>query len=254
MKIMCLLLLVGLSGVSVWAADAPPPSMIAESLIAEIWTCSYKEGKDVDDLLEARDFMVSQANKAKLTLPPSFLWNLTKGDASIDHVRFSVHRNLGAFGASADAMEASGIGPAVLERFSSVSDCVAGMSMAQMIFLRGVPDGSVFISAAACNYIDGSSQESLTELISHIRNVMEGMGDHAPAFSTALAPFTPGAPGSPDVTLYNGYENATGWSNYVRELFTTEAGQRLRDHQGRVLECGGLTLWSSQQVVGAAAE
>ena len=252
---MQLLVLVGILGASAWAADAPPPPRIAET-----WTCSYKDGKDVGDVLEARDFMVSQANKAGLTLPPSYLWSLIKGDASINYVWFNVHQNLGAFSASVDAWQASGIGPAVRERFSSVSDCVAGISEVQSNFLRGEPDsdtsdGPSFIAASSCSYINGASQESLADLAAHMHDVMKGMGNSAPAFSTVLAPFiTLRALGSPDVFLYSGFENAAGWGNYVSELSNTEAGQHLRNHMGQVLKCGGLTLWSGQLVVDAAAE
>lgn len=243
-----MLLLLGALGSSAWAADVPALPMIAET-----WNCSYKDGKDVGDVLKARDFMVSRADKAGLKLPTSFLWDLTKGDSSINHVWFNVHANVGAFGASADALEVSGIGPAVSERFSSVSDCVAGMSEAQMIFPRGrrakVPSPPVFVVAESCSYINGANQESLASLIVSMNDVIKGMGDNAPAFSTALMPFTLAAPGSPDVIIYSGYENAAGWGNYIRELAVTEAGLRMSNQMDKVLECGGLTFWSSQRVI-----
>lgn len=248
-----ILMLMTMVGVSAWAADAP-----ASPLIAEIWTCSYKDGKDVSDVLKARDFMVSKADRVGLKLPTAFLWDLRKGDAPINYVWFNVHRNIGAFGASADALEISGIGPDVSERFSSVSDCVAGMGTAQMILSQGdaaasvLDDGPLFLAAESCSYINGASQENLTDLIAHMQGVMKGMGDNAPAFSSALEPFTLSAPGAPDVILYSGYENATGWSNYALEMMTTEAGKSLRNHMNKVLDCGGLTIWSSQQVVWAA--
>ena len=253
--ILVMLLLVGILVASARAADAPPPARIAE-----IWTCSYKDGKDVGDVLEAREFMVSQANKAGLTLPPSYLWSLIKGDVPINYVWFNVHQNLGAFSASADAWQASGVGPAVMERFSSVSNCVAGMSEVQSNFLRGesdagAPDWPVFIAASSCSYINRTSQESLADLAAHMHVVMRGMGDNAPVFSTVLVPFiTLRALGSPDVFLYSGFGNATEWSKYVSELSSTEAGQQLRNHIAQVLKCDGLTLWSGQQVVDAAAD
>lgn len=240
-------MLLGILGVSAWAADAQRPPMIAET-----WACSYKDGKNVDGVLKVRDFMVSQADKAGLILPPSFLWTLTEGDAQIDYVWFNVHLDSGAYDTWADAREASGIGAAVLKRFSFVADCVAGTSAAQMIFPLGnpvasAPDGPVFIAAESCSYIDAASQKDLKDLLTHMHDVMKGMGDNAPAFSTALEPFTSG---EPDVILYSGFENAAGWSSYVRELRSTDAGERLRNHKGRVLDCSNPTLWSSQQLSG----
>ena len=120
MKISLVVTLICLPGVAVSAANLPPLPMMAETLIAETWTCSFNEGKSISDVLKARDFMVAQAEKAGLNLPPSFLWKLFKGDTPVDYIWFNVHRDIHAFGAAADAWEASGIGPAVSDRFSSV--------------------------------------------------------------------------------------------------------------------------------------
>ena len=112
----------GLSGFSAWAADAPPPPLMAET-----WGCSYKPGKDIDDLLKARDNLLKQAEKAGIDLPPSYMWSLIKGNVSYDTVWLNVHQNLGAFGANSDAWAASGLGEEVLDRFYDVSECSTGM-------------------------------------------------------------------------------------------------------------------------------
>lgn len=240
------LLLVGVQSICTSAADGTHP------MIAETWTCSYQDEKGVTDLLKARDFMVVRAGKAGLRLPSAFLWNLTKGDTSVNHVWFNVHPNIGAYGAWADALETSGISSSVSERFSSVSNCVAGMGAARMIFQRGeVPDPPVFITARSCRYTNGASEESMHDLIAQIHIVMKSLGNNAPAFSTALMPFTLRAPGSSNVLLYSGFKNASAWSNYINELFAIGAEQRLRDDISTVLDCGDLTLWSSRQVVQA---
>lgn len=228
-------------------ASAPP-------MIAETWACSYKEGQGIDDLLKVRDFMVAEASKNGLTLPPSFLWTLSKGDAPIDYLWFNVHQDISAYGAAADAFQASGIGPAVSRQFSALCDSAAGMGQAHLIFQQGdIPSEPIFIVAAGCNYINGAGPERLAGLITNMRDVLAEMGDNAPAFSTAIESFTLPAlasqdPLSQDVFLYSGFENASSWSNYIRALSTTKAGQRLRDSMDEMLQSGGLTIWSGQQV------
>ncbi len=244
-----LTLLIGVLGTSARAAETVYPPMIAQT-----WTCSYHDGRSIDDVLKVRDAMVSEADQVGLILPPAYVWTLTSGDAHADFVWFNIHRDMGAFGASVDAWQASGLGPALLERFSSVSDCAAGISAAQMIFPRGnpgasVPDGPVFIASQRCSFLDATSNEQLRELISQMHDVMKGMGDHAPAFATALFPPSQRASGESDVLIYSGHGSAVGRRNYAAELLNTDAGQRLRKRQKAVLDCGDLTLWSSQQVV-----
>ena len=223
-------------------------------MIAETWTCSFKDGKDVSDLLKARDYMVSQGAKAGVPLPTSFLWNLVKGETPVDYVWFNVHPSVSAYGNSADALQASGIGLAVSKRFSVVADCIAGLGTAQMIYPRGeaarVPEPPVFIAAEACSYITADSRDSLPELIADLNRAIEGMGEYAPAFSTALMPFTLRAAGAPDVVLYSGFDSASAWSNYFLELSTTAAGRGLQTRKQEVLDCEGLSIWSSEQVVG----
>lgn len=235
---------------SVWASDAPPAP-----LVAEVWTCSYNDGKDVDDLFKARDFLVSQADKTGLKLPPSFLWSVMKGDAPIDYVWFNVHPNIETFGDSYDALLASGISAAVSKRFSSVADCVAGLATAQMIFAQGnpaasVPDGPAFLAAHSCRYNDGASRKSLADLIGHMNAFMTSLGDSAPAFSTVMEPYTRSAANTPEVTLYSGYAKAAGWSKYVKALTNTKSGQDLQNHTNEILDCD-LTIWSSQRMIAA---
>ena len=76
-NILCTLPLVlfTLMSTAAWAAEPPPPPMLAET-----WGCTYKSGKDMEDVLKARDYMVSQAEKAGLSLTDSYLWSLIKGN------------------------------------------------------------------------------------------------------------------------------------------------------------------------------
>ena len=62
--------------------------------VLEAWECSYNTGKDLADLMSARDFLVKQADKDNITLEPSFVWSQYKGDAPIDFVWFTAHSNL----------------------------------------------------------------------------------------------------------------------------------------------------------------
>ena len=61
-------------------------AVLGEERPMESWTCSYKEGKGLNDLLAARDFELKQAEKAGIDLGNQFLWSLYKGDRDFDFV------------------------------------------------------------------------------------------------------------------------------------------------------------------------
>ena len=49
----------GVVSIGVNAEEAQPPGVI------ETWTCSYNPGKDIDDVLAARDYYVKQAARSR---------------------------------------------------------------------------------------------------------------------------------------------------------------------------------------------
>ena len=243
----------GLSGFSAWAADAPPPPLMAET-----WGCSYKPGKDIDDLLKARDNLLKQAEKAGIDLPPSYMWSLIKGNVSYDTVWLNVHQNLGAFGANNDAWAASGLGEEVLERFYDVSDCSTGMAGFYPIFQKEgftpPEQGSTRVVATlGCTFNHGVDIDHMPDLANHMSETMASMGDAAPMVAVGLRPFTARPPGSPDVILVSAFNSMSGWTNYVDQLFSTPAGETLRNHMDLILDCD-VALWGSQTMVAPAGE
>ena len=59
-----------------WADNhaSPPPMFVLES-----FGCSYRDGKDEDDLSAVRDAYVKAADKAGISKPRSIVWNRFKG-------------------------------------------------------------------------------------------------------------------------------------------------------------------------------
>ena len=231
-------------------AEPPPPPMIAET-----WSCNYNSGKDMEDVLKARDYMLREAEKAGISLPDSYIWTLAKGNIPVETVWFNIHEHLGAYAATSDAWVASGISEAVLDRFYNASTCTTGLGTMRPVFGReGLPedDSPTFIAASGCRFKKGAGGSHLADLMSHARDVQAGMGDSAPYFSAMLEPFTARPPGSADVFIFSVYNNATEWGNYVNTLYATQAGQMLINHRDMILDCD-TTLWTGQWVVQAGA-
>ena len=63
---------------SLLAAEPPPPPAIGET-----WACNYRDGKDFDDKMKARDYMVAQTEKAGLQAVPAWHMTQIKGMAPV---------------------------------------------------------------------------------------------------------------------------------------------------------------------------
>ena len=238
----------GVVSIGVNAEEAQPPGVL------ETWTCSYNAGKDIDDVLSARDYYVKQAARAGVDIGPAFLWSLIKGDLPFDAVWLAPHQNLGAFAASADAQTAASELADVNARFDSAATCTPRLGTTTSVVQRDVPDrgdAPAIVTAFACGVREGVTAEGIADLEGHIGDVLGGMGDNAPNFVFSLTPITGGA-NTPDWLLFNVFDNMTSWANFVGGLFGSDAGQQLVRHFGGVVDCDQ-AIWSSQRVIAPPA-
>ncbi len=241
----CLLLL-GMLGSTAWAAEPPAPPMLAE-----LWTCNYNSGKDMEDVLKARDYMLGQAEKAGIALPDSYIWSLVKGNLPMETIWFNIHDDFLAYTAASDAWVASGVSEAVLERFYAASSCATGLATFRPVFGReglAEDDTPTFLTSSGCRFRKGAGPAQLPDLAGHMSEAMGAMGENAPYFAGLFEPFTTRPNGQPEVVLFNVFANAGGWGNYVNEIYSTDAGETLRNHMGMVLDCD-VAVWTSVQVV-----
>lgn len=241
-KLLALPLLI-MTSFAAHSAEMPPAPGVLDS-----YQCVFKPGKDMQDLMAARDFYVKQAAKADYTTPPAYIWQLAKGDAPVDIVWFDLHANLAAFAASADAAAESAEMTTANERFESVITCQSGIGTVQTIQQRSeVGDGTAFISSSACMLNHGQSQQDVSDLVMHIAGVAEQMGDKAPNASYLGTPITSG-PNTPDFYVFSANESVTAWSEFVTELRTTPAGQMLGRHFNKVFDCSS-SMWTGQWAI-----
>jgi hypothetical protein len=228
-------------------AAEPPPSPV----IGETWACNYKDGKDIDDKMKARDYMVAQVEKAGLKKVAGYHMTQIKGMAPVQTLWMDVHPSLAAFGANNAAWEASGIGAGVQARFDAVEDCTAGLSALRAFHQREVDDeegdDTSLVATLACNFKHGKGPKHMDDLTSHMGAVMAGMGADGPEFAFHRTPITSG-PDFPELFVSSVFDDMNHWTKYVGQLFTTDAGQRMRNHMNMVVDCD-ISMWSSQQVV-----
>ena len=218
----------------------------AQPGILEAWQCNYKPGKNIEDLMSARDYLVKRSAKANITPEPSFVWSLYKGDEPVDFVWFTAHTNMLAFGAAADRDAALNFSD-VQARFDSVADCTAGMGLVTPVFVGAPPAENVFISSSACNLRHGTSQSDMKDLTGHATQVFSEMNNGAPSAAYQIEPLT--GSNVADRYLFQIHSNASSWTNFVSNIVGSPAGQMLLRHRNKVLDCDQ-SLWNGQMVVG----
>lgn len=229
-------------------AAEPPPAPVMES-----FACSYNPGKDMDDLLAARDYFVKQADKAGVPLRNSYVWSLFKGSAGIDFVWLTPHDSLAAYAAGVEANAANPL-PGVDARFDAVATCETNLANLAPVYQGEGPtsDGApAFVSAFSCNAKPGVGPNQMQDLRNHIAGVVGTLGDDAPRFMFSSTPITSGA-NSPDVRLFAVNDSISDWVKFTTAVGNSEGGPQLLRHFQMVLECGQ-ALFTSQQVVSVPA-
>ena len=136
-------------------------------------------------------------------------------------------------------------------RFDAVEDCTAGLSVLQPIHQQEDNDEgdneTSLVANLACTYREGSGPQHIADLARHMGAVMEGMGADGPGFAYVRTPIT-GGPNFPDLFLTSVFDNTEHWTRYVMQLFSTEEGERMRNHMDMVVDCN-ISMWSAEQVV-----
>jgi hypothetical protein len=218
--------------------------------IREVFVCNYNDGKGIQDVMDARDFYVSQSKKAGLDVPQAFIWTPWKSFSDIDLLWFNVHEDFAAFAKQADAGAGSAEMAAVTEKFDSVADCNSGLMSREVVFDGGkfeIENPPAIIGSNACMLKKGMRADDLTQLWSHARTVLGSMKEYENHIVFATTPLTPG-PATPDIFVYSVHESATAMATKQAALMKTEGGRLLASHFNSLLDCNN-SFWIGQSAI-----
>ena len=224
-------------------------SWSAQADVREVFMCNYLDGKDLEDVMSARDFYVKQAKKAGIEIPASFVWTPYKTTATSDLLWFSHHENLAAFAATADAGAASPEMTAVQARFDSVVKCNTAIGTNNLIFDGGELDVTppAIITSNACNLKPGVGAAELKDLWGHVRATLGGMEEYKNGVFYSHTPITSSST-TPDLFLYGVSDTVTDWASKRAAFAASQAGPSLGRHFQAVMECNN-SLWMGQRVI-----
>lgn len=236
------------------AAGAYAPSALAMDapIVREVYTCNFNDGKDMGDLMAARDFYLKQMEKAGQNAGEAFVWTPMKASMDADFVWFNSQGSLMEYAEGADAFNSSAEGQAAMERFNSVASCSSSLAMRRQIYqaegeMTPGADGAV-INTLACNYNRGSGPDDLTDLVNHVARTV-GSLDLADGGSGYVTVPTVGAgPNTRDVYFYGVTASMKTWAERNMALQASEEYPSLSRHFENVLDCNN-ALFVGQRVV-----
>lgn len=226
------------------AADAP--------MVREVFLCDFNDGKDMGDLMSARDFYLKQMEKAGLEVNAAYVWTPYKAGTGFDFVWANNNDSLMAFARGSDAFNASAEGQAAMDRFESVATCSSHLSNRQQTFqaegeLNPGPNGAV-INAFACNYRRGHGPDDLGDLVGHVSEVVGSLDLTDGAVGYVSVPGVGAGPDAPDVLFYGVNGSLENWAARSMAFQASPDSASLIRHLNTITDCNA-ALFYGQRVV-----
>lgn len=224
-------------------------------IVREIFTCGFKDGKNMSDLMAARDFYVKQMQKAGMPLRNAFLWTPFKAAVDFDFLWAVDYPDMMTFAKESDAYLESAEGRAADERFTTVATCTSLLATRREFFAAGGevnldPGRGAVINAGACNYRRGHGEDDLDDLVGHLGAVMTDAGLADGSFGYVSVPAIGGGPQTSDFYVYGLHPNLEAWAARGRAMNAAEGIGALRRHFRTIAQCR-TGLFFGRQVVPA---
>jgi len=239
-------------GILAAGAYAPSAQAMDAPIVREIYTCSFNEGKDMDDLMAARDFYLKQMEKAGQDPATAFVWVPYKVAANFDFLWANNQGSMMEYAETTDEFNASPEGKAAMDRFNTVASCTSSLAMRQQIYqadgeMMPGADGAV-INALACNYNHGRGPEDLTDITSHIARAVGSIDLDDGSAGFVSVPTIGAGPNTRDVYFYGVSDSMTSWAKRNMALQASEEYASLGRHFENVMDCSS-ALFTAQRVV-----
>ncbi len=229
-----------------------PLASAAEPMVREVYLCSFNDGKDMGDLMSARDFYLKQMEKGGQEPNEAYVWTPYKGNTGFDFVWANNNDNIMDFARDSDTFNNSAEGQATMDRFNTVATCDSHLAMRRQTFqadgeLNPSPSGAV-ISAFACRYRRGHGPDDLEDLVGHVSEVLGGIDLADGAAGYVSVPGVGSGPNTPDLLFYGVNGSLEKWAARGAAFQASADSPSLMRHLQTVVDCNG-SLFYGQRVV-----
>lgn len=236
---------------------AIPAGAFAQSaeqpMVREIFACNFNDGKDMGDLMAARDFYLKQVEKAGIPARRAFVWTPFKAAVEFDFLWANNFPDMMTFAKESDAYVKSPEGQAADERFASVATCSSSLAMRRLFFqaegeLNVDPAVGAVINVGACNYRHGHGPEDLDDLVGHAGNIMGNAGVKDGFIAYVSVPDMGAGPNTRDFYLYGVNSSLEAWATRGKAMQAAAGIDSLRRHFRTIAQCN-TALFYGREVV-----
>jgi hypothetical protein len=218
-------------------------------LVREYYACNYFEGKDIDDLMSATEYLVEQIDALGINSGNTYLWTPYKTNNDFDFIWFNEYENLNVYGRQADIYDSSDRGAAAQARFDDIVLCTTGLVSHTQFWDGGslqVTNPPALVDSAACNLKPGKTMAEVGQAVDHYVRVLEESGDFGAYTAFMQTPIISSA--GRDVFFFGVYNDVSDFAAGGTIMQTTEDGNAVGAHFLDLLSCD-TSLWNAQIII-----
>jgi hypothetical protein len=229
-------------------------TMNANAALGEVFICDWNDGQGMDELMQARDYYVRQAERAGITLPPAFVWTpVHVGPGTPELLWFQYYENGTQYGEFGEAMAAADEMNDVQARFDRVGTCRSGLFTQEPVYVGSKMDTlnpPSYVVSSACNFRSGRiDQVALDDFKNHLAGVLGSSGNYE-NYAIYTRQSVTRSPDTPHVRFFSVHDNALDWGRRQDAFPSIEGAAMLGRHFNDLFDCSQ-SHWMGQNVIAA---
>lgn len=218
------------------------------TMIREFFACNYLEGKDLDDLMAARDYAVERMGDDWNAT--TFLWTPVMTDNELDFLWFNQYDSMEDWGNDMQGLWNTPRYNDIIGRFNSMSSCVSGIVTHNPMYQGGsfqpASDGNPVVVSFACSLRDGGTMQEVNSAVQHYQRVMNQLGTHSNFNSFMQTPVISSS--GRDVYFFGVYPSFQAYARGTATLTNSTDYASVSAHFQSQLQCA-TSLWEGRVIV-----
>lgn len=226
-------------------------SIAAETeTVADIWSCSFKQGKNMEDLQGWIDYYETELGSLGTggDALQAFMWTPRFAGAPVDFVWFEYHENLNASSRFSETYDASGIGPVVDGMWESIVECSHNQNFRRQIYAGAnfSVTPPVVVESFRCVFNPDKGFSDVEEALVRWSNVLDGLPQTDRFIGFMFTPFHTAL--EFDVSFYGVYDSITDYGSMTTDYMTSDSGAQMLAHWREIQRCES-RLWNAQRMI-----
>ena len=231
----------------------PPAGSSAgsEPVLRELYACNFVEGKGMNDLDDARDFLVAEIaeiGSADLDNMMTFVWTPYKARTDYDFLWFNQYENVAAFGRAETALASRA--SAVNAKFGAVVACESSLSTREQIYngaMDSVTGNQALLETYACTLNPGKNMDDVAAAVDHWHGVVSGINGFENYDAYMATPYIANTP--VDLFYLGVHDNVSDFAAHTTAYLDSAGAAEADRRFAEVHDCES-SLWWGRIMIG----